>query len=72
MRIRDVPVRFERVPSLPHGGKLAVDELPGEDTVVWVRDDQNDEDVALLLCEIWALGGRPMLTELVEATMLAS
>lgn len=72
MRVRDVPVRFERVPRLPHGGKLLIDEVPGADTVVWVREDLTDEDAKRLLCKIWARGGRPMLTGLVEEAMLAS
>lgn len=50
MWVQDVPVRVERVPCIPHGGKVLVDKPPnGDECVIWVRDDLDDQDAAQLI-----------------------
>jgi hypothetical protein len=51
MRVRDVSVRVERVPHIPHGGRLLVEESPGEERVVWIREDQYDQETADLIAQ---------------------
>lgn len=49
MRARDVSVRIERVARIPHGAKFMIDAPPGEDVVIWVQDDQGDNELAAFL-----------------------
>lgn len=51
MRVQDVPVQIERVPFIPFGVKVLIDGPPNEDLVIWVRDDQTDEQAAMLIAE---------------------
>lgn len=49
MRVRDVPVRIERVPCIPHGAKVLIDKPPDGMCVAWVREDLDDETAAILI-----------------------
>lgn len=59
MRVRDVSVRIERVLTMPHAGKLFIDEPPGEDLVVWAVDGLSDEEIADAV-DRYLLKGQPL------------
>ncbi|WNI19116.1 hypothetical protein [Actinacidiphila sp. ITFR-21] len=39
------------MPFIPFGVKVYIDGPPNEDIVIWVRDDQTDEQAATLIGE---------------------
>lgn len=49
MQVHGVSVRVERVPCIPHGAKVLIDEPAGEERVAWVRDDLDDQEAAALV-----------------------
>lgn len=49
MWVQDVPVRVERVPCIPHGAKVLIDEPNGGMCVAWIREDLDDETAAILI-----------------------
>jgi len=54
MRVQGVPVRIERVPSIPYGVKVFIDGPPNEAIVAWVREDQNEQEAASLIARCLA------------------
>jgi len=42
-------VRVEKVRGIPCGGRMVIDQPPGEDLVVWVDDRLTDHEVSGLL-----------------------
>lgn len=51
MQVQGVSVRVERVPCIPRGAKVLIDEPVGEERIAWVRDDLDDGVAATLVAE---------------------
>lgn len=49
MRVQGVPVRQERVAFIPFGVKVLVEAPPGAEIVIWVREDQTEEQADALI-----------------------
>lgn len=51
MWVQGVPVRRERVVFIPFGVKVCIDGPPGEEIVIWVREDQTEEQADALIAK---------------------